>query len=127
MKFYKTKLDIKGRISLPAELRNTSGMHVGEKLILETAKGNELIISSENLKSGNFNIKLIFSDFSKGLYKTMKTLAKIKTNILKSQSTTGDGKTTWDALIHTHEDAKTINKRLVGIKEIKKLKIAKYN
>src|SRR3989338_1548967 len=127
MRFYKTKVDTKGRVSLPMEIRNLVDMRYGDELVLETAGKRELVISPVTMRRANTSVDIVFTDFSSGFMKAVKTLADAKADILRSESKTGTGSVRWNALVHmNHSYLQRMTKRLEKIEEISDFKISKY-
>jgi len=126
MRFYKTKVDMKGRVSLPMEIRNIVDMRYGDELVLETAGNRELVISPVAMRKANTSVKIVFTDFSSGFRKAMKTLVAHKADILRSESKSDDGSVHWNALVRmNHSQIQKLTKRLEKIEGIAGLKITK--
>ncbi|MBI4018835.1 MAG: AbrB/MazE/SpoVT family DNA-binding domain-containing protein [Candidatus Aenigmarchaeota archaeon] len=128
MRFYKTKVDMKGRVSLPMEIRNIVDMRYGDELVLETSGKRELVISPVTMRKANTIVNITFTDFSAGFRKAMKTLATYKADILRSESKSDNGSVRWNALVRmNHAQMPRLAKRLEKIGEISDLKIIKQD
>lgn len=123
MRFYKARLDTKGRISLPIWIRSAVDMKRGDELILETAGRNELIISPLAMKEGNLNIEISFTDFSKGLAKMIKKLYDLRVDILKSESHIKGNFVRWKAVAYSENDAEAIARGLKDIEHVHRVSV----
>ena len=71
MKIFKTKVDTKGRISLPLGARSVADMVNGDEIVLELSGNREITLMPIFIKHGNAEIFAKFTDFSMGLRKAV--------------------------------------------------------
>ncbi|MBI4014719.1 MAG: hypothetical protein HY365_02070 [Candidatus Aenigmarchaeota archaeon] len=122
MKVFKTKVDTKGRISLPLGARSVADMTSGDEIILELSGNREITLTPVSIKQGNAEVSAKFTDFSMGLRKTVHVLCSYKADIIKSESSR-DG--TWKALVYLPEEtANGLRKKLESIREIEQVRVS---
>jgi bifunctional DNA-binding transcriptional regulator/antitoxin component of YhaV-PrlF toxin-antitoxin module len=119
-----TKLDAKGRISLPVSIRNMFNLEYGTELVLETSNKQELKISPL-IRRGNSEMRVLFTEFSEGLRKLTKVFAENEIHILSSETDIyRDNLTSWSAIIHLKDqNTAKLKEKITGIKEVKSVKI----
>lgn len=122
MKIFKTKVDTKGRISLPLGARSVAEMRSGDEIVLELSGDREITLSPAFVQQGNAEVSARFTDFSTGLQKTVQALCSYKVDIIKSESSR-DG--TWKAFVYLPGEAVGgLRKKLESIREIENVRIS---
>ena len=124
MRLNVTRMDSKGRISIPIGLRHYMRLREGDKLVLR-AQSSELQLLSED--AGNAELFIRFNKsvaISEALADVMHIISKHKINIASSEAQMLDEGACWQASIDA-ADCKKLKNELAQLKNVKEVSMKK--
>lgn len=119
-----TRMDSKGRISIPFALRHSMRLSHGDELML-TMGSKELRLMPRGI--GNLELKVKFRDrtnVSGALVSVMQVLAKHRADVINSEVQMHDGCAGWRAVVDA-DDFKKLKSEIACLKSIKAFSIKK--
>ena len=114
-----TKIDSKGRVSIPSSMRNYMGIEKGDSFIVAADNKNIRLMPVSN--SGNVEVLMKFSSME-ALANAINTIAKNNAKIVYSSGSSDK----WHAILDTNEiDEKKVIRRIASLKNIMYVKTRK--
>ena len=124
MRLSVTKMDSKGRISIPLALRHYMRLSQGDELMLKT-ESKELRLMPVGMGNTELNIKFKkSSNVSEALCNIMHVLSKNRIGVINSEVKMLGGYTGWRAVVDIG-DYKNLRNEISELKEIKDVSIKK--
>lgn len=124
MRLNVTRMDSKGRISIPMAVRHYMRLSQGDELML-SAQANELRLMPVGTGNTELNIRFKkFTNVSDALCRIMRVLSGRKITIISSEVQMIDGHAGWRAVLDV-SDYKKLKSEIAGLNSVKELSIRK--
>lgn len=126
MRLAVTKMDSKGRISIPLALRHHMRLGQGDELML-SAESKELRLSPVGGGNAELNVKFRKSaNVSESLANVMRVLSKNKIDIVNSEVQALEGRANWRAVVDT-ADYKKLKNEIAELEGVQDFSLKKTN
>lgn len=109
MRIKVTRVDSKGRITIPFSLRKQLGLNYGDRFRIKTSRKDEVIVAP--LSSEGAKIDLMLRDYEH-LEDITKILGKKKINIVNSEIKAIGKKLRWSATLNYDGNIKDLKKKI---------------